>query len=116
MSTKIPPFEDSEWMNFSAKELYEEMVKWRGAFHEAVEHGRNLFASYKNIASSAAALIGDLHDDSPCWYDHHGYCQGHGWMEADIECPHARAKTLLKKTADIQKGTPHEQGNAREDG
>lgn len=96
MSTEIPPFEDSVWTHFSAEELYGEMMKWRGAFYEAAEHSKGLFASYKSIVAGATALIGELHDDSPCWYDHHGFCQGHGWMEADIECPHARAKTLLK--------------------
>lgn len=48
--------------------------------------------------------IAYLTDPTPCWFDHHGYCQAHGWLTAG-ECPHARAKRLLATT------TP-EDGNA----
>lgn len=40
-------------------------------------------------------LLTDLADPDPCWFDHHGYCQAHGWMATDPHCPHARAKELL---------------------
>lgn len=40
-------------------------------------------------------LIEDFVDPDPCWYDHHGYCQAHGWVATDPACPHARAKALL---------------------
>lgn len=43
---------------------------------------------------TAADLIADLTDPDPCWYDHHGYCQAHGWFATDPSCPHARAKAL----------------------
>lgn len=39
-------------------------------------------------------IVRDLVDPSECRWDHHGYCQAHGWLD-DIECPHARAKKLL---------------------
>lgn len=39
-------------------------------------------------------LIDDLHDPDDCWFDHHGYCQAHAWMD-DSPCPHARAQRLL---------------------
>jgi hypothetical protein len=42
------------------------------------------------------ALIRDLTDPDDCWFDHHGYCQAHGWMETDPRCPHARAKELTR--------------------
>lgn len=41
-------------------------------------------------------LVEDLHDPEPCWYDHHGYCQAHGWMATEPPCPHARAQRLLR--------------------
>jgi hypothetical protein len=41
------------------------------------------------------ALIDDLRDPDPCHYDHHGYCQAHGWMTTTPRCPHARAADLL---------------------
>lgn len=40
-------------------------------------------------------ILEDLVDRDECSYDHHGYCQAHGWFEVDPICPHARAKTLL---------------------
>lgn len=43
-------------------------------------------------------LIRDLTDPDPCQYDHHGYCQAHGWTETEPRCPHARAKELLEWT------------------
>ena len=42
-------------------------------------------------------LLKDLVDDDPCTFDHHGYCQAHGWMSTDSLCPHARAKYYLAK-------------------
>lgn len=31
----------------------------------------------------------------PCSFDHHGYCQEHGWLETDPSCPIPRARALL---------------------
>ncbi len=39
-------------------------------------------------------LVSDLADMGKCWYDHHGYCQEHGWLDSGI-CPHARAQSLF---------------------
>lgn len=44
-------------------------------------------------------LIDDLTDPDPCWFDHHGYCQAHGWMQTEPACPHQRAKDALAQTA-----------------
>lgn len=41
------------------------------------------------------ALLEDLADPDPCRYDHHGYCQAHGWLQTEPRCPHLRAKELL---------------------
>ena len=40
-------------------------------------------------------LITDLTDPDPCSFDHHGYCQAHGWFDVEPKCPHARAKELI---------------------
>jgi hypothetical protein len=45
------------------------------------------------------ALISDLYDREPCRFDHHGYCQTHGWMETDPKCPHYRALLIPPATA-----------------
>ena len=39
-------------------------------------------------------VLADLVDGEACWFDHHGYCQAHGWL-TDGECPQARAKRLV---------------------
>lgn len=60
-------------------------------------------------AEALLELIADLTDLSPCWYDHHGYCQGHGWMATEPRCPHARAAEVLA-AATAETPAPHENG------
>jgi len=62
-------------------------------------HKLYLDGSLKEIELTATiaklrTLVDDLTDPDDCQYDHHGYCQAHGWMETDPSCPHKRAKTL----------------------
>ncbi len=40
-------------------------------------------------------LVRDFVDPDPCSFDHHGYCQAHGWLDTEPRCPHARAKEML---------------------
>lgn len=42
-------------------------------------------------------LLGDLVDPDPCWLDHHGGCQAHGYLllEPGEQCPVAEAKDVL---------------------
>ena len=42
-------------------------------------------------------LVRDLCDPDPCWFDHHGGCQAHGYLslERGQLCPHEEAKQLL---------------------
>lgn len=51
----------------------------------------------KRDYDSALELIRDLveHEDTDCWYDHHGYCQEHGYFETDPPCSIARGRALL---------------------
>lgn len=48
-------------------------------------------------------LIRDLADPDPCWYDHHGGCQAHGYLslERGERCPHAVAKELIDAQASV---------------
>ena len=40
-------------------------------------------------------LVSDfIFDDDPCFHDHHGYCQAHGWFCTD-PCPHKRARAAI---------------------
>jgi hypothetical protein len=42
-------------------------------------------------------LINDLTDEGECWFDHHGGCQAHGYLDLKPgeKCPHQEAKELL---------------------
>lgn len=42
-------------------------------------------------------LVRDMTDSGACWFDHHGGCQEHGYLELRPGelCPHAEAKQLL---------------------
>ena len=48
--------------------------------------------------SAERELLAELADPEwhgECRYDHHGYCQEHGYMATDPPCPYARARALL---------------------
>lgn len=63
------------------------------AEHIAALHNASLDAA--RLDPVLRELLEHLTDEDPCWFDHHGYCQAHGWMETEPRCPHARAKELL---------------------
>lgn len=54
----------------------------------------NATARGGHVPPELRELLADLTDPDECWFDHHGYCQAHGWMQTDPPCPHARAKQL----------------------
>ena len=53
----------------------------------------------KEAVERGAAIIADLYDEDDCSFDHHGYCQAHGWFAIDPKCPHQRAKEYLSELA-----------------
>lgn len=54
---------------------------------------------HRDDLATARAILADLTDPDPCWYDHHGYCQAHAWLATTPACPHARAKALTQSVA-----------------
>ena len=40
-------------------------------------------------------MVEALRDSDPCEFDHHGYCQAHGWMTTDKPCPHGLAAEMF---------------------
>lgn len=50
-----------------------------------------------NMITVPVELLRSLVDDDPCWFDHHGGCQAHGYLslEPGQKCPHAEAKEIL---------------------
>jgi hypothetical protein len=49
-------------------------------------------------------LLSSLVDEDACWFDHHGGCQGHGYLslEPGEKCPQAEVKTLLGEPAEVR--------------
>lgn len=47
-------------------------------------------------AAEAVDVLRELSEveDQPCRYDHHGYCQEHGWFETDPPCAIKRAREI----------------------
>jgi hypothetical protein len=45
-------------------------------------------------------LLSELVDPDPCWFDHNGGCQAHGFisLQPGKTCPHADVKALLGVT------------------
>lgn len=62
---------------------------------EARAAARAMLTLAKRDARRIVDLLRDLTDPDPCTFDHHGYCQAHGWMATEPRCPHARAKEML---------------------
>ena len=59
--------------------------------------GRSDTHADEMILVQAMEIIGDLVDDDPCSFDHHGYCQSHAWFATEQSCPHGRGKALLAR-------------------
>jgi hypothetical protein len=64
---------------------------------EARECEWQSLADYQAKLKTIQALLRELTDPDPCSFDHHGYCQAHGYFETEPKCPHARAKDLIGK-------------------
>lgn len=48
-------------------------------------------------------LVREFIDPDPCEFDHHGYCQAHGYPGGEpLSCPHGRAKRLLNETKEAR--------------
>jgi hypothetical protein len=52
-------------------------------------------------------LVRDFLDPDPCSFDHHGYCQAHGYLGGEPgSCPHGRARKLLAAVEAAPSGQP----------
>lgn len=56
----------------------------------------------ERVRTELSGLVRDFIDPDPCSFDHHGYCQTHGWFDTDPACPHGRAKRLLDETKEAR--------------
>lgn len=94
------PMEHTDWLERNvAKGDLDLMEQW-------VQDGRRMAESSKAATEAREAeelkplteLVKDLTDPDPCRFDHHGYCQAHGWTATDPACPHGRAHALYPET------------------
>ena len=63
--------------------------------YDAIDTILTALDQYEARVRELLGLVDALRDDDECWYDHHGYCQAHGWFETDPPCPDRRARELL---------------------
>jgi hypothetical protein len=70
---------------------------WRYVVQErrVIRQEPKLTWSGESATTAMLSLIDDLRDPDPCYFDHHGYCQAHGWTATEPRCPHARAAEIL---------------------
>ena len=75
----------------------------------AIEEIRRLRSEVERLSADEAhgeihdlvALIGDLADEDPCYFDHHGGCQAHGYLslQPGEVCPQEEAKDVIARYA-----------------
>lgn len=66
------------------------------SFHEADKPASIRHWDFR-LALVLLAADGDVADDGPCRFDHHGDCQNHGHTDFKGECPTMRARALVAK-------------------
>lgn len=73
-------------------------------YHNArfTAHAREDIPFLLDRVAELEALVKDLTDPDACYFDHHGYCQAHGWMATEPACPHGRAHALYPDTKENQ--------------
>lgn len=68
---------------------------------DAVRYADPPFVASAEALAAEVRLLRDLlscfADDDPCWFDHHGGCQGHGFLSLDPGelCPVAQARLAV---------------------
>lgn len=79
---------------------------WTGPDADLIIAARNKGPALIDEVRTLRALVRDFLDPDLCWFDHHGYCQVHGWLKTDPACPHGRARTMLTENDAIETKEP----------
>lgn len=64
----------------------------------SLDINRVFFERTMELLCRSLIILKDMVDPNECTYDHHGYCQEHGWLTKYPPCPHRLAKELLIET------------------
>jgi hypothetical protein len=65
------------------------------------EHERGEVDRLRAEAERLRCLVRDLSDSDPCWFDHHGGCQAHGYLSLGPgeKCPQSEAQEIVAELA-----------------
>lgn len=75
-----------------------EMPRYRYGLAEHRAHVAQVLEQHEREREAQwRQLVRDMVDPDPCYFDHHGGCQAHGYLSLKPGelCPHAEAKQLL---------------------
>jgi hypothetical protein len=83
-------------------DLNQEQMHGRPPICEDTKRRAGLAAVLAIVERDYLSVLADLVDPDPCWFDHHGGCQAHGYLslEPGELCPHEQAKRLLAASVD----------------
>ncbi|WP_045562691.1 hypothetical protein [Streptomyces sp. FxanaA7] len=94
------PEEHTDWLERHVAGSPETVQRWVDEGRRmAVESKTNTDAWEKEHQDERFAkleeLVKQLADPDPCWFDHHGHCQAHGWPYTEPSCPDGRANEIF---------------------
>ena len=83
-----------------ARDLRRQVASLRHAAPEQIQ-AVTLRLDEAEVILAVLELLPSFVDDDPCWFDHHGGCQAHGYLslEPGQRCPQAELKALLGRLA-----------------
>jgi hypothetical protein len=69
---------------------------WTGPDADFIIASRSMAPQLVRQVKDLRGLVRDFLDPDPCSFDHHGYCQTHGYLGGEsASCPHGRARKML---------------------
>jgi hypothetical protein len=68
---------------------------------EFIAHARTDVPALLAEVERLQCLVRDLSDSYPCWFDHHGGCQAHGYLSLGPgeKCPQSEAQEIVAEQA-----------------
>lgn len=90
--------QEQESVNAGLRRAYEHACEQRDKYQRRTAEWRQAAADVAVECNMYRDLAKDLYDNDECWFDHHGGCQAHGWLEPGPgeECPDGRAQRLFE--------------------